>query len=150
MESVHPLIVHFPIALLMAAFWLDVAAVVFRSETWHRVSLWNLALGVLSAGAAVWAGLRAEDIAKHTFEIHEVMELHERLGIITLILGLMWLGWRVMRRDRLGPAARVASFALGAAMISTLAWGAHLGGRLVYEFGVGGSFGQPVEASGPN
>ncbi len=149
MESVHPLIVHFPIALLLTAFWLDVAAVVLRRDTLHRVSFWNLALGVLGAGAAVLSGLRAEEIAKHSFEIHEVIELHERMGIITLILGLMWLGWRIMKRDRLGPAARLASLALGAAMVSTLTVGAYLGGRLVYEFGVGGTFGQPANTSNP-
>jgi hypothetical protein len=34
------------------------------------------------------------------------------------------------------------------AMVGTLSYGAHLGGRLVYEFGVGGSFGtaRPVSS----
>jgi hypothetical protein len=32
--------------------------------------------------------------------------------------------------------------ALMAAMAGTLGYGAHLGGRLVYEFGVGGEFGR--------
>ena len=141
MQSVHPLIVHFPIALLLTAAALDAAALLFKRPGLHRVALWNLALGTLAAAAAVWSGLRAEDIAKHSFEIHEVMELHEKLGIATLSAGGLVTLWRLVRRDALRPWERACTLALLLALVGTLAYGAHLGGRLVYEFGVGGRFG---------
>lgn len=142
MESLHPLVVHFPIALLISALCLDGAALWLTRPAIHRVALWNLCLGTLGAGAAVFTGLRAEEVAKHSFEIWKVMEWHERLGITTLILGLMAVGWRLAKRDQLTSRARLVSVGLMAAMVSTLVVGAHLGGRLVYEFGVGGRFGQ--------
>ena len=89
----------------------------------------------------MWTGLRAEEVAKHTFEIHQVMELHERLGITTLILALAAVGWRLWKRDRLGLVTRALTTLAMLVMMVTLAYGAHLGGRLVYEFGVGGRFG---------
>ena len=141
MQSVHPLIVHFPIALLLTAVALDAAAFILKRPGLYRVALWNLALGTLAAAAAVWSGLRAEDIAKHSFDIWQVMEQHEKLGITTLSIAAVVTVWRLIRRDALRPWERALTLALLLALVGTLAYGAHLGGRLVYEFGVGGHFG---------
>ena len=142
MQSAHPLVVHFPIALLLTSVFLDVMALSVKRPSLHRVALWNLSLGTLAAGLAVFTGLRASAVAKHSFEIWEVMELHERLGITTLILGLMAAAWRLATRDRLTTRARMLTLFLSLAMTGTLVAGAYLGGRLVYEFGVGGAFGR--------
>ena len=142
MESAHPMVVHFPLALLLSSVGLDVAAIAFKRPAWHRIALWNLSLGTVAAGVAVATGLRAEDVGKHSFEIWQVIGLHKRLGISTLILGLMTAAWRLAHRDQLTRRARIVTMALGLAMTVTLALGAHLGGRLVYEFGVGGRFGR--------
>ncbi len=140
MESVHPLLVHFPIALLMTALLFDGLAL--KRPQLHRVALWNLSLGTLGAGAAVWSGYQAADIAKHSFEIHQVMELHRKLGIATLVLGSLVVIWRLWKRDQLSPRFRLLTWLIMLAMTGTLGYGAHLGGRLVYEFGVGGPFGK--------
>lgn len=146
MESAHPLVVHFPIALLSAAVLIDLLALALRRPALHRIALWNLCLGAVGAGLAVWTGLRAAEVARHSFEIHQVMELHEKLGIATLILGILVVVLRLSSRDRLGAAGRVLALVWMLMMACTLTYGAHLGGRLVYEFGVGGRFGvSPVE-----
>ena len=139
------MVVHFPIALLLTGVGVDLAALALRRPGWHRVALWNLALGTAAAGLAVGTGLRAEAVAKHSFEIWQVMALHERLGITTLILGLLSVSWRLAKRDELTRRARLLTIVVSLVMIGTLAWGAHLGGRLVYEFGVGGLFGHVGE-----
>ena len=141
MESVHPLLVHFPIALLLSALLVDGLAIVLKQPGLHRVALWNLYLGTLGAGVAVLTGLQAEVIAKHTFEIHEVMELHRKLGLATFILGSLVVTWRLWKQDGLSTRGRALTLLVMLAMAGTLLYGAHLGGRLVYEFGVGGSFG---------
>ena len=150
MESAHPLVVHFPIALLSTAVLLDCLALVLKRPALHRAALWNLGLGTLGAGLAVWGGLRAAEVAKHTFAIHQVMELHQKLGIATLILGVLVVAWRLSTRDRLGVRSRLLALMLMLIMSGTLAYGAHLGGRLVYEFGVGGSFGAAGHHAAPD
>ncbi len=147
MESVHPLVVHFPIALLVTALLLDGLALGLKRPGLHRMAVWNLYLGTLGAAVAVWTGLRAAEIAKHTFEIHQVMELHRKLGMATLSLGLLVVAWRLWKRDQLGWRARALTVAVMVAMGGTLMYGAHLGGRLVYEFGVGGPFGQAQDVT---
>ena len=141
MESAHPLVVHYPIALLLTALLLDGLAICFKRPGLHRVALWNFSLGTLGAGVAVWSGYQAAEVAKHTFEIHQVMELHRKLGIATLVAGVVVAVWRLAARDRLGPWSRAITLLLTVGVAGTLSYGAHLGGRLVYEFGVGGTFG---------
>lgn len=141
MESLHPLIVHFPVALLLTAVGLDGAALLLRRPSLHRIALWNLSLGVLGAAAAVLTGLQAEAVGKHSFEIWQVMELHQRLGFSTLTLSAVSASWRIVTQDQLTPRARLVTMLLEGALVGTLSWGAYLGGRLVYELGVGGTFG---------
>ena len=126
----------------MAAFLIETLALVFRKPQWHRISLWNLGLGTLGALVAVMAGREAMAVAKHSFEIHEVMEWHERLGYGVLALGLGVTGWRLSAADRLGNRSRWIAWALLGIACGVIAFSAHLGGRLVYEFGVGGSYGR--------
>ena len=136
-EHFHPMIVHFPIALLLSAVALDLAALIFRRPGLHRVALWNLCLGTLGAGVAVWSGLEASEVAKHSFEIWKVMSLHQRLGQATLALGVLGCAIRLPKRDQLSGRVRLLTIALAMGMAGTLSYGAYLGGRMVYEFGVG-------------
>ena len=142
MENIHPITVHFPIALLTAAFLVESLALILRRPEWSRVSLWCLGLGTLGAAVAVLSGRQAMAAAKHSFEIHPIMELHERIGYAVLIGAALLLAWRLAARGSMGPRPRWAAWVMLAVVCGTMAFGAHLGGRLVYEFGVGGSYGR--------
>ena len=142
MENFHPLTVHFPIALLMAALLIETLALAFKKSTWHRIALWNLALGTLGAAVAVLTGRQAAAAAKHSFEIHQIMILHERLGYAVLALAVVTVGWRLLKRDALSRRGRWVTWGLLGLACGILAFSAHLGGRMVYEFGVGGSYGR--------
>lgn len=137
----HPLIVHFPIALLVTGVGLDFLGLILRRPSLQRVALWNLALGTCGAAAAVATGLEAEEVAKHSFEIWKIMQLHKRLGITTLILGIMLTAGRLAKRDNLSPRLRWVSLVVMLAMAASVSIGGYLGGRLVYEFGVGSHVG---------
>ena len=148
MQSIHPMVVHFPLALLLTAVLLDLAAVALRRPALSAIALWNFCLGAAGAVAAVLSGLQAESVAKHSFEIGQVLEKHERLGFATLALALIITGWRLMKKDRLSPRARAVIIGLSLMMVATLTLGAYLGGRLVYEFGVGATFKHQTHAPG--
>ncbi len=142
MESLHPMTVHFPIALLLAALLIEALALIFKHPDLHRTSLWVLGLGAMGAIAAVVTGRMAEGVAKHSLEIHQVMHLHERLGYVVLGLAIVVTGWRLLKKDRLTLRTRRIAWALLVVACGIMAFSAHLGGRLVYEFGVGGSYGR--------
>ena len=142
MESLHPMVIHFPIALLMAAFLVETLALVIRQPAWHRLALWNLVLGTLGTAVAVVTGRQAMAVAKHSYQIHQVMELHERLGYVVLGLTTLITVWRLFLRDRFNRRGRLIPWAILGMVCGIIAFSAHLGGRMVYEFGVGGSYGR--------
>ena len=142
MESLHPMVVHFPIALLLAALGIEGLALIFRKQAWHTVSFWNLVLGWMGAWVAVLTGRQAMAVAKHSPEIHQMMETHERTGYVVLTLVTAVLLWRIFSRDVLSNRSRwLAWILLGTASLG-MVYGASLGGKMVFEYGVGGSYGR--------
>lgn len=142
MENFHPIFVHFPIALLLVSLFIETLAVISKRSAWHRISLWNLCLGAAGAAVAVLTGREAEETAKHSFQIEQVLELHEKIGYAVLGAVLFVAAWRLITRDRLSGRFRWAAWFLLAGACGAMVFSAHLGGRLVYEFGVGGSYGR--------
>lgn len=53
----HPLLVHFPITLWLAALVLDVAALNAGPEPWWTLSLWATLIGVVFGALAIATGL---------------------------------------------------------------------------------------------
>jgi len=142
MLNYHPLFVHFPIALWLAALVFEVAARVARREMLHRIGCAVLALGALAAVPAVMSGWSAEAAVPATGAVHEVKELHENLMVSASILSgiLAVLGLFVLPRRPLG-ALRMA-FAIGLLLVAVLAaMGADRGAMLVYHYGTGVDWG---------
>ncbi|PIQ81990.1 MAG: hypothetical protein COV76_05890 [Candidatus Omnitrophica bacterium CG11_big_fil_rev_8_21_14_0_20_64_10] len=145
MENIHPLFVHFPIALLLTAFGVETVLLVapaLRRPGWDGFSFLLLIGGTAAATAAVITGRMAAETAKHSMEIHRIMELHGRLGFVVLGLAAVAAGCRLLKKDHVSARLRWIAWGLLGAACGAMVFGAHLGGRLVYEFGVGGSYGR--------
>ena len=61
MHPIHPMVVHFPIALLLASLLFDLIALRWRGQECRATSLSLLALGVLAALVALLTGHLAEE-----------------------------------------------------------------------------------------
>lgn len=137
MHPVHPMLVHFPIALLSASVFFDLLAQRWRRKESRAASLYTLVLGLAGALVSVISGHMAEEAIEHSGVPEHVMEIHEKLGFATFwlfagLLGLRiaeWLGWIAER-----PALRIA---LGLGTVVVLFVASYYGGSLVYEFGAG-------------
>jgi len=138
MHPIHPMVVHFPIALLSASVLFDLLAVELRREEFRTASLYTLILGLAGALVSVITGAMAEEAIEHSGLVPEwVLEIHETLGFATLgmfagLLGIRvaeWLGWI---RER-----RALTVMLGLAAVAVLFVASYYGGTLVYEFGAG-------------
>lgn len=136
MENIHPLFVHFPIALLSVFFLLDCVGSLAKKNEWRQVADWFLYLGTLFAGLTVAAGLMAAASVMHGDDVHDIMETHEHFGLSILSLAVLLSVWRFFARQTLQGALNGVYLSAGALLCLLLVLGADLGGLMVYKYGV--------------
>jgi uncharacterized membrane protein len=140
--NVHPLLVHFPIALLITAAGLDVVGWVFRRNRLlrHTATLMYV-LGTGAACAAYWTGRAASQTIWLPGMAQAVVGEHWKWALrtvwfFTIVTAVrLWL-LRPSRRDP-GPAIVAAWVLVGLVGIGLLLETGDRGGRLVYQHGVG-------------
>lgn len=137
MHPIHPIVVHFPIALLCASVVFDALALRWPAGGLRETSLYTLLAGVMAAGVAVVTGGMEEDLAKRAGAPESVLELHESLGQATLVIFVVLLGLRLAMQLGWLKEIRALSLGLGAIGIVILSLAGYWGGDLVYTYGIG-------------
>jgi uncharacterized membrane protein len=87
----HPLVVHFPIAMILVGAAAVVVWAVIPQVFWYRVGALALAGGAVSSLAAYLTGEAAEDAAQDVPIVDEFVHLHEDLGLYTLAMTVVAL-----------------------------------------------------------
>jgi uncharacterized membrane protein len=146
LQNIHPLIVHFPIALLPVATLFYILAWLTGRESCGWTGLWLLGLGVLGAGAAVATGLYgAEGVMVAPSVREHLLVNHERMMLAVLGLStVLWL-WGALARPM--PLKGGLVFVLLLVVLSGgMAVGADFGVRMVYDYNAGGdACPQPID-----
>ncbi len=131
------MVIHFPIALLIAGAFLRLLGALRKDLTLRAPSLWCLRLGALGAWTAAGLGLLAEKTAPHVPPAWETLADHKQMGLFTAgAFAVLWI------TEEFGPrrAFRWLPWWTVAAWIAVLALlmdTAIDGGALVYHFGMG-------------
>lgn len=136
----HPIVVHFPLALVVTAAFLLVAARLWRQErqakTLATVGTWNLCIGAVAALFALASGL-AGLIGLHAgLAAHQSIFLHVKWAIFTslaLLLVAVWRGAGAAQESRPSWLFIVILLGMTAALVVT----GYQGGQNVYRHGVG-------------
>src|ERR1700727_2180660 len=136
----HPLVVHFPIALVLSATALLLAARLLRSDslaaTAATVGTWNLCLGAAAALVALATGLSAVLDLDVSAAARQAISTHLKWAMLTMLLLVLLAVWRgagTAARSRPSWIFLIVLIAAGAALSFT----AYRGGKNVYEYGVG-------------
>ncbi|MGE7835158.1 DUF2231 domain-containing protein [Viridibacillus arvi] len=143
----HPLIVHFPIALLIFGAVIEIVNVVFKKETLNQFGTLLITFGVISGIFALLSGEGAEEFAFQNWGqgLHDQVDLHSFFANISIILFgilaiikllfkhsiLSWNGSGYKQINK-GFISTVIVF-LSISGIVSLAVTGDLGGKLVYE-----------------
>ena len=135
--NVHPLFVHSPIGLLLAAFAFYFLGSIFKKDELLAAGKWTLYLGTFAAALTVWTGLQAEGTVPHGYDVHQILLLHKYIGFAVLALSAALSAW-VFFSKTLVPSKGKPVFLAGLALLAiVLTQGADLGGRMVFLHGVG-------------
>jgi uncharacterized membrane protein len=139
--NVHPLVIHFPIALLITAAAVDLANIIFGRPTWEA----GMAAYLYTAGTAfaVVSYLTGRDAAAIVFVpgmAHSLLDDHWRWALLTTGYFAVFAAIRLsthFARVKWSRFSRVLIVVLGLIGIAFLHQTAEQGARLVYEQGVG-------------
>lgn len=126
-----------PAALLLLAVIFDLLGAVMKRDSLKAAGTWTLIAGVLGGGLAVVSGLLAEKGVEHSDRAHAVLETHETLAFIVLILFGVLLAWRLVRRGVLSDREQPVAITAGVIGVALLIFTARLGGTLVFDHGLG-------------
>jgi uncharacterized membrane protein len=145
LQNIHPLVVHFPVAFLFGAVLLYFLAWIARRESWAWTGLWMLGLGTLGVAVAVYTGLRAAEGVMIAPSVKEHLLLyHKRIMLAVMALSGTLTVWALIARP-MPRRGRVVFMMLLLVMVALVAKGADYGGRMVYDYNVGGSLPQPID-----
>lgn len=134
-NPVHPIVVHFPIALLVTSFVADAAYWLTGFDTLRHTGFWMLvgasATGALTVAAGVF------DMGRASLEgaVHERVHRHMWIGIClyAVICALTLWRWSLFASDLRVTVLYLDFGLLAVALAAFQGW---LGGELVYTHGV--------------
>jgi uncharacterized membrane protein len=138
MPNIHPLIVHFPIALLTIGIVFDVLGLLSKNNELSRVGWWMQVAGTFGLMAAVVTGLLAQQTVVISAAAHDAFEHHEQIAFIVSAVFAALLLWRIASRTQLPQRYRILFLLLFLFGLVVMWLGAWYGGEMVYRFGVGG------------
>lgn len=132
--NVHPVFVHFPIALFPSALLLYSLGIILNWRAACVAGRACLYLAMAGTVAAVVTGLMAHDTFPHNERIHHMMQIHKFLGLLIGLGSLLLAGWSFLHKAQ-QPKARYAFLALLVVVTGLVIQNGDLGARMVFVEG---------------
>ncbi len=136
-HPIHPLIVHFPIALLFTSVFFDLLGIITEKKNFRQTAFWLLILGLIGGIVAAIFGAWSEEAVEVAGVPELAVDRHETFAVVTLIVFGILLIFRWWIRNRWSVRDRVIYLCvamLGLLLLSTTGF---YGGELVYRYGAG-------------
>ena len=137
----HPLAVHFPIALLSAAAGFSLVWLLSGARLWRRLAAALMVVGSVGAAFAYLTGETVRDLSEDIPIVEELVELHETVALATLwvavamAISALFVEW-VRRAAPTGTTdplpLRIALFAGFVAVAALVLFTGHVGGLMVW------------------
>lgn len=138
LAPLHPRAVHFPIALLLAGTLSLFIGVWLHRDRWASYGRTSLVVGLLAMLIAMATGLLDQARAPQSSEVTAVINQHITVSIALLIAAGVAVYWPIRSKRLLSDSPARWGYLLLLLVIAVLVlaegW---LGGKLVYQLGVG-------------
>ena len=126
----HVILIHFPVALLIAAAMVEAFAIVRRKSSPHPAAFACLLIGTLAAIVSATTGWAHADYTPFPDQVDTVF-YHRWLGIASAVLGLVVLA--LHQRARAGSVASIRIYQVAAFITAAVVgFTGHLGGTLTH------------------
>ena len=134
----HPMIIHFPIALIIVACFSEIVAIL-KSDFFRSAALYLFVLGALGAIAAYITGSIAGDKIEGITSLKAALERHDDAATLALWVIIIVGLFRSFMAYRRWVEGKLRWLAVGLALIAVLAIArtGYYGGELVFRLGAG-------------
>ena len=140
-QPLHPMLVHLPIGLFMLSFIFDVASKSFdagaRSRAFVLPAFYTMSTGVFFALVAAVPGLADYSSIRRDHPARRTATWHMILNVAVVALYIVNLIIRNRTHDPFATAVATLPFLLSFVAIVLLSVSGYLGGKMVYDDGVG-------------
>ncbi len=137
----HPILIHFPIALLTVYSFFEIVSLFYKEKSLDKFTLALLGLGVLFAVAAVFTGHLAEDLSYNLLNQvqKEAIETHETFATIVLFYfaALFFIKFYLVKKIKFTGYYKFAYIAMVLIGNIFIYLTGYYGGRLVFDYGIG-------------
>ncbi|MEE9554011.1 MAG: DUF2231 domain-containing protein [candidate division Zixibacteria bacterium] len=137
MPNLHPMIVHFPIALIVVVAICDLIGIVSARRSFIQTANIVSVFAGVGAVMAVISGMLAEESIWHPGPAHEILETHEMFGFIFLGVIIITVIFRLAIGDKIYDRFKWIGFILALIASGIVGYGGYLGGEMVYTHGAG-------------
>lgn len=132
--NVHPVFVHFPLALFPSALLLYGLGILLKRPSWTLAGRACLYLAAAGTAVTILTGWQAQNSFPHNERIHHMMMTHLSIGLGIGLLALVLVLWSFFQRGQ-QPKSAYAFLLLLAATTGLALQNGDLGSRMVYVEG---------------
>ena len=129
LETVHPLLVHFPIALFSTGLLLDILSKLLNNEELDHAGFWTMLMALISSPFTIIAGIFAFMEEGSWLDLYQFQ--HGILAFIStlFLLVLFWTRIKFQLDFRYSSLKRNIYLSLHILAVGILFYGAHLGAK---------------------
>jgi uncharacterized membrane protein len=138
-DHLHPIIVHFPVALITVGFFAEVASLIFKKEKClSKTGFYLMIFGTLGAIAA-WSSGQLFTEEPTQGEILKIFNYHETGALITMILMIVGSAFRIWLVAKMKEETTLKWISFGLYLLAVIAvtYTGFMGGTMVYNFMIG-------------
>ena len=136
LDVIHPIVVHFVIAMALITVVFDLIGVITRRRNLFEVSFWNLLVATVAIFVAIIFGQIEAGLATPYGASRDLLNYHSTLGwSLAAILSLL-TGWRYVARQK-DPTVLPRGFLIIDSILAVLVFcQVYLGDKLIWVYGL--------------
>ncbi len=135
-DPIHPIVVHFVIAMVFFSFFCDVVGYLTRNRRLLEVSFWNIFVAAIAIFVAIVFGQFEAGIARPYAAARGTLNLHTVLGWSLLAIVVAITAWRFVIRARNPIKIPPAYLGLATFLVCLVSLQMYLGSKLVWVYGL--------------
>ncbi len=135
-DTIHPIVVHFVIAMVLFAFLCDIIGYFTRNFRLYEVSWWNMFFATISIFIAIIFGQYEAGLAQPYEAVQPVLNLHTLIGWSLSGIIAALTGWRYVIRSNNAEKLPIPYLGLGLVLVGIVFFQVYLGDKLVWVYGL--------------